>query len=225
MCAHVCAQAPGLEELTLGGVLDLQAGPWDALGRLGRLKGLELRHRLYGTGRISCSRDDYRALYRGPPPPGPPAELPPEALPPCTVGKALWREERLGWLLDLYPHLAPPGAEGTGGQDGGAGGDWVEGQLQQEGRRHSARLVAPQQQGLRHVTPPNPPAFRLAWLPPGLRACALDLPWGTRVDRGGGPQGGGASGQGGATLGGAKPPPPGHLARFRVQWGAYVVLP
>ncbi len=74
------------------------------------------------------------------------------------------------------------------------------------------------------MAPAEPPAFRLAWLPPGLQACELDLPWGTRVDRGGGPQGDGASGQGGGTQGGAEPPPSGHLARFLVE-GAYVVLP
>jgi hypothetical protein len=74
------------------------------------------------------------------------------------------------------------------------------------------------------VAPAEPPAFRLAWLPPGLQACMLDLPWGTRVDRGGGPPGGSASGQGGGTQGGAEPPPPGHLAQFRVE-GAHVVLP
>ncbi len=73
------------------------------------------------------------------------------------------------------------------------------------------------------VAPADPPAFRLAWLPPGLRACELDLPWGTRVDRGGGAVGGDASGHGGGPGAVAEPLPSGHLARFRVE-GAHVVL-
>jgi hypothetical protein len=202
MTVRACAQAPGLEELSLGGVLDLQAGPWDALGRLARLSALELSHRLCGDGYTSCGGEAYGALYAGPPPPSPPTgELPPEALPPSTVGEALRREGRLGWLLDLYPRLVP-WAEDAGGQAGG------EGRMLAEGRG----------------APAKPPTFRLAWLPPGLRTCMLDLPWGTRVDQGGGPQGGGASGQGGATQGGVEPPHLGPLARFRVE-GAHVVLP
>ncbi len=194
-------------------MLDLRAGPWDALGRLAQLRSLKLNHRkVYSY-----------ASYEGPPPPDPPAELPPEALPSTTEGYEMGRMGRLGWLLDLYPHLAPPGVEGGGEQGGGAGNGPVEGQPQQVGPRQSERPAAPQQQG----RPAKPPAFRLAWLPPGLQTCELDLPWGTRVDRGGGPQGDGASGLGSARdrSGVAEPPPPGHLARFQVQWGAYVLLP
>jgi hypothetical protein len=171
-------------------VLDLRAGPWDALGHLKRLRWLELRHSL-------CGAVHSYAIYKGARPPSPPTrELPPEALPPSTAGESLRREGRLGWLLDLHRGLYP--APRVGRQAGG---------VPAEGRG----------------APAGPPTFRLAWLPPGLRTCMLDLPWGTRVDRGGGPSVGGASGQDG-TQGAAEPPPPGHLARFLVE-GAYVVLP
>jgi hypothetical protein len=213
-CAHACAQAPGLEELCLGGVLDLRVGPWDALGRLARLERLDLCHSLPGRPLTN----DYEACYGGPPPADIPVELPLEALPPSSIGEGLWRYKGLGWLLELYPHLAPPGVEGGGGQDGGAGQGPFEGQPQQEGRRHSAQLTGPQQEQVR-VAPAEPPAFRLAWLPPGLRACFVDLPWGTRVDRGSGHQGDGASGPGGGPEAVAEPPPPGPLERFRLVHG------
>jgi hypothetical protein len=214
-------QAPGLEELSLGGVLDLRAGPWDALGRLARLRSLKLYHR---PGCMCHARPGvYGAFYAGPPPPSPPTgELPPGALPPSTAGEELRRARRLGWLRVLYPHLTPGGKGAAGGRGGGAGRAPGEVQPQQEGCRRSTRVAATLQERQR-AGPAEPLAFRLAWLPAGLRTCELDLPWGTRVDRGGGLQGGGASGQDDTQVG-AEPPPPGHLARFRVE-GAHVVLP
>ncbi len=198
------AQAPGLEDLSVEGAVDLRSGPWEALGRLAHVGSLMVKD-VWGTG----AHEAYAAALRPRP-----VQQQQQAQqggggrgPSKGQGGRQDGEEgaRAGAARRSGRLLALPGGRAGKEAGSGAGGGWDGDGAAGCGAAAAAAAEAAGGGGGDQAGPPQlHPAFDVRWLPPRLAWCSVRLPKGTRVLGAQGPaQGGGGNAVAGGSAGAA----------------------